>query len=108
MRKAKPDDLTSFNWIALCNELKQKAPLLFSILTAVGAPNRTRNIHKGVNLESRYPALCTAAAVLLKERCSFMSAVQHLVGIMLFDGNASKQVYLHACIYTGTSYNYAV
>ncbi len=92
LRKSSPDDLQSFNWVSIASELKQEAPLLFAVLTAAGAPPRPRNVSKGATEESRYPAICTAAAVLLKERCDFMSALQHLLGIILFHGNASKQV----------------
>ena len=92
LRQSTPHDLQSFNWMSICSELKQEAPLLFAMLTTAGAPPRPRNVHKGATEESRYPAICTAAAVLLKERCDFMSALQHLLGILLFHGNASKQV----------------
>ena len=92
MRMSSPDDLESFSWHSLVSELKQKAPLLFAFLAAAGAPPRPRNVRKGATEKSRYPALCMAAAVLLKERCYAMSALQHLVGLILFDGNASKLV----------------
>lgn len=91
LRKSSPDDLQSFNWLSVAQELKQEAPLLFAVLTAIGAPPQPQNVHKGASEESHYPAFCTAAAVLLKERCKFMSAIHHLLGI-LFHGNASKQV----------------
>ena len=94
LRKSSPEDLQSFNWLSVSHELKQEAALLFAFLSAAGAPPRPRNMHKGATPESRYPALCTAAAVLLKERCQFMNALQQLVGIILFHGNASKQVSL--------------
>ena len=93
LKRSSPADLHSFNFVALANDLKQKAPLLFAFLEAVGAPDCRRNVRKGVVEETRYPALCTAAAVLLKERCEDMNALQHLLGVVLFDGNASKQVY---------------
>lgn len=92
LRMTSPENLQAFDWSAIADELKQKAPLLFAVLMAVGAPPRPRNIRKGVTEESRYPGVCTAAAILLKERCDNMSALQHLVGIILFHGNASKQV----------------
>lgn len=78
----------------VAQELQQKAPIFFAFLLAVASPHRPRNIHKGTTLESRYPAITMAAAVLLKERSDRMSALQHLVGIILFHGNASKQVYI--------------
>lgn len=91
-KRSSPGDLQSFNWLSAANELKKEAPILFSVLTAAGAPPRPRNIYKGATEESRLPAICTAAAVLLKERCMHMNALQHLLGLTLFHGNASKQV----------------
>ena len=74
------------------SELKQEVSLLFAVLMAAGAPPHPQSVHKGTTEESCYPAICTAAAVLLKERCKFMSSLQHLIGIILVHGNASKQV----------------
>ncbi len=92
LKSSSPEDLQSFNWVSLAAELKREAPLLFSLLSAAGGPPRPRNVHKGATEESRYPAICTAAAVLMKERCDFMCALQQLLGVILFHGNASKQV----------------
>ena len=64
----------TIDWNAIVSELKREAPLLFAVLMAAGAPPCIRNVHKGTT-ESCYPAICTAAAVLLKERCKFMSSL---------------------------------
>lgn len=84
-----PSDLQLFNWLLLADDLKHETPILFEVLLAAGAPPHPRNVHKGVSEESFNSAICTAAAVLLKD---FMSALQHLLGIILFHFNASKQV----------------
>ena len=98
LRLSKPDDLMSFNWTAVAEELQQKAPTFFAFLSAVISRHRQRNRHKGATLESCFPALCTAAAILLKQRCDKMNALQQLIGVIMFHGNASKQVKLmHAC-----------
>ena len=98
LRMSAPEDLQKFDWNVLVCELKQKAPLFFAILMTVGAPPRPRNKRKGVTEDTRYPGVCTAAAILLKEQCDNMSALQHLVGVILFHGNASKQVHLEISI----------
>ena len=59
LRKSSSNDLEKFNLLTLASDLKQKAPLLFAFLEAVGAPNSPRNVRKGAVEESRYPALCT-------------------------------------------------
>lgn len=102
---ATPENLQSFSWRALADDLKHNAPLLFAVLQTVGAPHRPRNIRKGVSEESRFPALCTAAAILLKERCERIDAVQQLIGLILFNGNASKQVILMFILWVKCSSN---
>ena len=92
---ATPESLQSFSWRVLANELKANAPLFFAVLQTAGGPHRPRNTRKGVTEELCFPALCTAAPVLLKERCERVDAVQQLIGLILFKGNASKQVILH-------------
>ena len=95
LRLSSPEDLTKFDWNDVAGELQQKAPNFLSFLTTVAAPKRrSRNRHKGITTECLYPAVCTAAAVLLKQRCEGMSALQHIIGTMLFHGNASKQVFI--------------
>lgn len=92
LQLSKPADLMAFSWIAVAQELKQKAPTFFGFLSAVISRHRQRNRHKGITEESCFPALCTAAAILLKQRCEKMNSLQHLIGTILFHGNASKQV----------------
>ena len=44
LRMSSPNDLESFSWNSLVDELKQKVPLLFAVLTAAGAPPSPSNI----------------------------------------------------------------
>ena len=82
----------AFRWNSVAQELQQKAPSFFAFLSVVITRHHQRNRHKGITLESCYPALCTAAAILLKQMNDKMNALQQLIGIFLFHGNASKQV----------------
>ena len=77
LRMTSPENLQAFDWSVIADKLKQKAPLHFAVLMAVG---------------SHYSGVCTAAAILLDEWYDSMSALQHLVEIILFHSNASKQV----------------
>lgn len=101
-----PEDLTKFDWKDVAYELQQKAPTFLSFLTKVASPSRLRNRHKGATEDSLHPAVCIAAAVLLKQRCERMCALQHLIGIILFHGNASKQVYCTYMISITLQHNY--
>lgn len=87
LRCTTPKDLLSFSWEKLLNEWKAEAPLLYNILTSVATPASVVSLP-----EDHKPAVCTAGAILLKSHNLHMSALQHIVGILLFHGNASKQV----------------
>ena len=91
-RKSTKKDLTEFSWETLANELRKEDPTFFQFLLSVAAPTRPQNSKKGVDVKSRYPAICTSGAVLLKERNSMMSAVQQLIGLILFHGDIHKTV----------------
>ena len=91
-RKSAQQDLKEFSWESLANELRKEAPTFFQFLVSVAAPTRQRNTVRGVDLSSRFPAICTSGAILLKERNSMMSAVQQLIGVILFHGDIHKTV----------------
>ena len=88
LRKCTPKQLCDFNMDDLALEWQQQATLLHQFLltasSSASAPNTT-NI----------PPVCMAGSILLRARNIHMSAVQHLVGLLLFHGNASKQVCVH-------------
>lgn len=78
-----------------CIRIQKRSSNLFKFLLSVAAPKRSRNKAKGVNTNTRYPSICTAGSILLRERNCMMSAVQHLVGVILFHGDVHKQVRVH-------------
>ena len=64
----------------LQTDIQLKAPLLFKILHGIAARNDHRNVVKvGA---AHYPGICTAAAILLKERSRHMCGLQSLVSLM--------------------------
>ena len=86
LRNSTPSDVIEFKWSDLINEWKREAPLLSSFLFAIAGTQRTRNVRKATTIERRFPAMCMAGAILLKERNQEMAALQHLVGIILSHG----------------------
>ena len=92
LRRSTASDLVSLRWSSLIDEWKKESPLFYAFLLAVAAPSRSRNVIKGIDLESRFPVLCMAGSILLKERNTHMSAIQHLTGLIVFHGDCSKQV----------------
>ena len=60
--------MADFNWLDLVQELQSIAPTLFRVLSTIAI----RNDHQSQKRAdaSHFPGICTAAAVLLKERNS--------------------------------------
>ena len=87
LRKSKPDNLLQFSWEKLQSEWKKEAPTLYRILEAVATPRLAAELS-----EDRLPSVCVAGSILLRSRNQHMSAIQHLIGLILFHGNVRKQV----------------
>ena len=88
LRKTSKDDLLEFSWKNLANELEEKAPTLQTILKSASFPlnNEAKLIEGGKECEKEIkwlPATCMAAAVLLKNRSRYMTAVQLLITIII-------------------------
>lgn len=85
------DELANFKWNDLVAELQLKAPLLFKIFHSIAARNDHRNVVKvGV---AHYPGICSATAILLKERNREMGGLQSLVSLIMYFCHAEKQVH---------------
>ena len=79
-------NLQDFQWSNLPDEWKKEAPLLYQILTTVGTPSST------CLPIDHFPAVCVSGAILLRSRNIHMSAIHHLISLVLFHGNLSKTV----------------
>lgn len=88
LRKCNPQQLLDFSMEDLVSEWKQEAPLLHQFLTTAASST-------GAPTTDRTPPICMAGSILLRARNIHMSAFQHIVGLLLFHGNATKQVYLY-------------
>ena len=78
----------SFSWDNLLAEWEKEAPLLHRILTSVAKPKRADTLTK-----EHIPSVCIAGSILMKSHNIHMSAVQHLIGLLLLHGGVIKQVY---------------
>lgn len=101
LRVRSVDELKSFSWNAVTEELKQKAPTFLAILQAAAEAYRprvqkTKSTHKlkrsKLTQKGRKGVVGMAAAILLKERNQHMSKVQTVVSTLLHAGHASKKV----------------
>ena len=92
-RKIPLDKTVDFKWKNLIDELESKAPLLFKILSTIASRNDCRNKNKvGV---AHYPGICTAAAVILKERNREMCGIQSILSLLMYVCHCEKQVILY-------------
>ena len=87
LRQANPNNLRDFRWSNLLDEWKKEAPLLHRFLTTVATPSSSTSLPG-----NHIPAVYAAGAILLRSRNIHMSAVHHLIGLILFHGNLSKIV----------------
>ncbi len=87
LRKTSAVDLKQFNWDTVVDELRSRAPVLYTILGE--SVHRYRRQHpKEVSQRS----IGFAAAILLRERNKFMCAAQCVNSVVLHAGHASKMV----------------
>lgn len=91
LRAVNPTELSSFSFEQLVDEWQCCTPLFFQFLSTAA------NVHAST-LKEKCIGLCTAGAVLLRERNIHMSALHHIAGLILFHGNASKMVCIFKCI----------
>ena len=77
-------------WIGCTDELQRKAPVLLRVFSKIVSSNDHRNQQKCG--DRHLPGICTAIAVLLKERNREMNGIQRMVSLVLFTSRVQKQV----------------
>lgn len=93
-RKMSKALLADFSWKDFVEDLKNKAPTFFQILSTIASHGDHRN--KAKVGDAHNPGICMAAAVILKERNREMNGVQSILSLLLFTSHVNKQVYWHA------------
>ena len=89
-RKIPVNKLAEFKWAEMIAELEHDAPLLLKILHCMVAKNNSRNKCKvGA---ARYPGICTAVSVVLKERNREMCGLQSCLSLLMYSCHCEKQV----------------
>ncbi len=90
----------SFSWRQTVTELETKAPTLYHIIDCAITHSSKRNkMKKG---ERQFPGLCTAVAILLKERNRIMCGVQSYLSSALFSTHIQKKVCVIMCAFNLT------
>lgn len=82
--------VVDFKWPLLIDELKSKAPLLYSILSSIATHKDHRNTTKIG--ETHSPGICMAAAVILKERNREMCGLQSFHSLLMYSCHCEKKM----------------
>lgn len=91
-RKIPVDKLAGFKWSDMMTELDRDAPLLLRIIHCLVARNDARNKSKAG--PARHPGICTAVAIILKERNREMCGLQSLLSLLMYSCHCEKQVHI--------------
>jgi hypothetical protein len=99
-RKTSLKELQEFTWSKYVGEMEAKSPLLLELFKMIVGRSDSRNDHKHGSFH--FPGICTAVAVLLKERNREMVGLQTFLSLVLFTSHVQKQVCycivrVHAC-----------
>ena len=94
-RKSSPDDLKRASLHNMSKELHSAAPMLFRILNGCATPSGsyTRKRQQQSDCQpATSSSIVVAISLLLKERCVHMSTIPYIIGLLLWQGNASNKV----------------
>lgn len=97
LRHISPSDIVEFQDRAFDRELKERSPILHSVLKetviSTKAKNRIKKDDTKSTINDSYIAtVCLAASLLLRKRCSAMSAIAYRMSTMLWHGGVKTQV----------------
>ena len=82
--------MAKYSWSDFMKELQSKAPTLLLTLLTLVSFNDHRNTKKLGT--SHFPGVCSAVAILLKERSKNMCGLQSLVSVIMYSCHCEKQV----------------
>ena len=77
----------------MVEEFQEKVLFLFTVLHIIVSRNDHRNEVKVDT--AHHSVICSAAAVLLKERSREMCGLQSLVSLLMYSCHAEKQAHVH-------------
>ena len=78
----------------MAHEVKTKAPLVYKLLSELVQPSDSR---RASSQSATQGSIVVAVAVLLRQRNVHMNALQYILGVLLWQGHATKEV--RFCIY---------
>ncbi|XP_028410550.1 uncharacterized protein LOC114533248 [Dendronephthya gigantea] len=107
LRSPTKEDMLKFSIEGLNKELKERAPLAFSVLVAASVNTRSRS-KKNARLGEDFwsPAVGMAAAICLKNRSKYMNALQLLITIFNYHSGWQATLARLATLRIMTSHSY--
>ena len=88
LRLATKDSILNFSWETVGKELADKAPFFHRLLLASADPKSLSQSRDTL----RYPGVCAAAAILLKNQDKGMSLVPYVISTILKVGRTFKNI----------------
>ena len=83
-------DFESFSLKDCTRQLQEKSPFLYRLIISLVQRNDHRN--KSKRGDSHIPGICTAVAILLKERNQHMCGMQTYLSLVLYTSRVPKKV----------------
>lgn len=80
--KTSTNDILQFGLEKVCQELKERAPLYYSLLVTCAVPNG-RKLTESDAEKDLTPCVAVAGSILLRERCKFLNATQVMIAMIL-------------------------
>ena len=91
------EDVKSFNWNMVFNELLKRAPSVADILTAIAFPKALKTAEVAQNC---MPPFCLSWCILMNIRNTELSIVQKVITCILGVGGCNKKVYIDIYVIT--------
>lgn len=92
LRSRDPQNVQSFKWQMLIEELKEKAPILFQVLASCAYKKPPKEGKKTYQVKDEV-VVGICAAILLRHKSSKMNLVQRINSMILFSNHAGKMVW---------------
>ena len=89
-RKIPVSQLHQFKWKDMIAELQSTAPLFYRMMYSLASRNDYRNLVKVGTVH--FPGICSAVAILLKERNREMCGLQSMISLLMYSCHCEKQV----------------
>jgi len=93
LRKTEKADLENFDFELLCNEWRERAPVLYAFLLTSCINNRTKG-------NTWFGSLALAGSILLKQRNADMNSTASVMGVLLKSKSIEVWLFINVCFFS--------